>query len=201
MTRKLNYLRLPVRVLSALLILIASVLFAAPAFAAGSTTIVISQVYGAGGNGGAPATGSPYTSDYVELFNLSATAQTLTGWSLQYASATSTAAISTANTFAIPTVTIPAGGYYLISGMVTANGGVADPSDLQTLATLSATAGRVYLVNTTTSLSAATVTGAADPTVVDFVGYGTTAATYEGTGPAPAPGTLLYDQRINICTD
>src|SRR4051794_14204193 len=50
--------------------------------AAGSTGPRISQVYGGGGNSGAP-----YRNDYVELFNPSTTTVSLAGWSLQYASA------------------------------------------------------------------------------------------------------------------
>ena len=45
--------------------------------------VVISQVYGGGGN-----TNATYTNDYVELFNRGATAQSLSNWSIQYTSAT-----------------------------------------------------------------------------------------------------------------
>src|SRR6185436_2233670 len=44
--------------------------------------VVISQIYGAGGNSGAT-----YHNDFVELFNRGAHSQDLTGWSIQYASA------------------------------------------------------------------------------------------------------------------
>jgi len=47
-----------------------------------STDIVISQVYGGGGNSGAT-----YTNDFVELFNRGTTAVSLNGMSIQYASA------------------------------------------------------------------------------------------------------------------
>jgi hypothetical protein len=47
--------------------------------------IVISQVYGGGGNSGAP-----YSYDYVELFNRGTTDAVLKDASLQYAGATST---------------------------------------------------------------------------------------------------------------
>jgi uncharacterized protein len=56
---------------------------AAPA-AAASSTMVISQLYGGGGNDG-----STYTNDFVELYNRSATAVSLSGWTIQYASASS----------------------------------------------------------------------------------------------------------------
>ncbi len=44
--------------------------------------IVISQVYGGGGNSGAT-----YKNDFVELYNAGNAAQNLTGWSVQYAAA------------------------------------------------------------------------------------------------------------------
>ncbi len=57
----------------------------APLASAASSSVVISQVYGAGGNSGAA-----YQNDYVELFNLSGAPVSVTGWSVQYASATGT---------------------------------------------------------------------------------------------------------------
>ncbi len=52
---------------------------------AASASFVISQVYGGGGNSGAP-----FANDYIELFNRGTTTASLAGWSLQYASATGT---------------------------------------------------------------------------------------------------------------
>lgn len=49
---------------------------------AGSRNVVISQVYGGGGNSGAIL-----RSDFVELFNRGSTAVDITGWSVQYAAA------------------------------------------------------------------------------------------------------------------
>src|SRR3954471_19514067 len=65
-----------------------------------SSTIVISQVYGAGGN-----VGATYNADYVELFNRGTAGQSLGGWSLQYTSATGTGNFATS---ALPAVTVPA---------------------------------------------------------------------------------------------
>jgi predicted extracellular nuclease len=207
-TSQLSFSRVSVKLFSAICILSVAALFASPSFASSgpSTTIVISEVYGAGGNAG-----SPFTADYVELFNLSATSQTLTGWSIQYASSTSTGSVSAANIFPLPpTVTIPAGGYYLVSGMVTTTStGLPDPSDYSTEQgtstgfTLSSASGRVYLVNSTTAVSNLAGT---DASVIDFVGYGT-AATFEGAGPAPLETNSsstsygTYDYRKNVCVD
>src|SRR6266540_3911508 len=55
---------------------------APPEVRAASPDVVISQVYGGGGN-----TGAPYTHDLVELFNRGSATVSLAGWSVQYASA------------------------------------------------------------------------------------------------------------------
>src|SRR5439155_25905699 len=49
---------------------------------------------------------------------------------------------------------------------------------------LSATAGKVALVTTTTALSGNCPTGA---DIIDFVGYGSAANCFKGAAPAPAP--------------
>jgi uncharacterized protein len=69
--------------------------------------VVISQVYGGGGNSGAP-----YQNDFVELFNAGASAQSLLGWSVQYTSATGTGTFSSGKTNL--SGSIGAGKYYLV---------------------------------------------------------------------------------------
>ncbi|HWZ88005.1 MAG TPA: lamin tail domain-containing protein, partial [Polyangiaceae bacterium] len=49
----------------------------------GSANLVISQVYGGGGN-----SGSIYKNDFIEIFNRGSVAVSVSGWSVQYASAT-----------------------------------------------------------------------------------------------------------------
>jgi hypothetical protein len=70
------------RLLGALLVLVTFLVgpFAVTPTAAQSVNpeLVISQIYGGGGNSGAPL-----TNDYVELFNRSATAVSLNGLSVQ----------------------------------------------------------------------------------------------------------------------
>jgi hypothetical protein len=68
----------------ALIVPLSSVAGAPPAQAL-SADVVISQVYGGGGNSGAP-----YKNDFVELFNRGGTAVSLMDWSVQYPSATGT---------------------------------------------------------------------------------------------------------------
>jgi len=70
-----------------------------------SAQVVINEVYGGGGN-----TGAVYKNDFIELYNNSNAAVDITGWSVQYGSATGTAA------WQLTTLTgsIPSKGYYLI---------------------------------------------------------------------------------------
>src|SRR5262249_40647943 len=77
---------------SAMRILCACGLLAAAGAANAAGNVVISQVYGSGGNAGAPL-----NADYVELFNRSAAPVSLAGWSVQYASATGTGNFSANN--------------------------------------------------------------------------------------------------------
>jgi Predicted extracellular nuclease len=64
--------------------LLGVVVWAAAAYAqAGSPNVVISQIYGGGGN-----TGSTFRNDFIELFNRGKEAVDLSGWSIQYSSAT-----------------------------------------------------------------------------------------------------------------
>ncbi|HEY4354790.1 MAG TPA: Ig-like domain repeat protein [Acidobacteriaceae bacterium] len=159
-----------------------------------SKTVVISQLYGAGGN-----TGASYNADYIELFNLGTTATSIDGWSIQYASATGTAISGTVK---IPAgVTLQPGQYYLIAhaaGSVGANLPVT-PDDVDAGVAWAATAGKLFLVNSSTTLASGTI--CSNSAVVDFVGFGSTASCYEGTGAAPAPSTTTADIRKNSCTD
>ena len=62
--------------------------------------------------------------------------------------------------------------------------------DVQGSIEMSATAGKVALVSSVTA-----ITSHASAGVVDFVGYGTSASDYEGSGPAPAPSATTADLR------
>ena len=76
--------------------------------AAPSPGIVISQVYGGGGN-----TGAPFTHDFIELFNRGGVPVSLAGWSLQYGSAAGT--VGTAGLITeLPAVTLQPGQYFLV---------------------------------------------------------------------------------------
>ncbi|MNX11262.1 hypothetical protein D3C86_410190 [compost metagenome] len=145
--------------------------------------VVISEVYGGGGN-----TGATYKNDFIELYNPGNTAVDLTGWSVQYTSAAGTAW----NNPTPLTGSIPAKGFYLIQEAQGAGGtlNLPTPDATGTLA-LSGTAGKVLLVNTTVAQSG---TKPAGTQVIDFVGFGTANA-FEGSGAAPAPANPTSIER------
>ncbi|HNL66458.1 MAG TPA: lamin tail domain-containing protein, partial [Ferruginibacter sp.] len=140
-----------------------------------STTIVISQAYGGGGG----STGT-YLFDYVELHNVSGTTQSLTGFSLQYGSATGQFASTATNLYAFPAgASIPAGGYLLIQLGPTGTGGAAlpvTPDFITGNLAMSGTSGKVVLANQATALgcgATATPCTLPNPAIVDLVAWGT----------------------------
>jgi predicted extracellular nuclease len=141
-----------------------------------SADVVISQVYGGGGNAGAQ-----YANDFVELYNRGTSAVSLSGWTVQYASATGSAWSRT--TLA---GSIAPGTHYLVQEAGGTGGGPALPApDATGTIALSASSAKVALVTNATALTCgtgcATVSG-----VRDFVGYGSSASSYE----AAPTGTL-----------
>lgn len=152
----------------------------------------ISQVYGGGGNSGAT-----YTHDFIELFNSGTGTINLSGYSVQYVSAAGT------GTWAVTNLSgsIGPGQYFLIQQAQGAGGTtpLPTPDVIGTLA-MGGSAGKVALLNTTTAL-----TGSGCPfiaSIVDFVGYGTTANCFEGSGPTPALSNTTAALRAGAgCTD
>jgi DNA/RNA endonuclease G (NUC1) len=133
-------------------------------FSVSSSTpsIVISQIYGGGGNSGAT-----FTNDFIELFNPGSQAVSVAGWSVQYASSVGT-------TWQVTNLagSIPAGGYYLVQESQGAGGTtpLPTPNASGTIA-MAAGAGKVSLVASTTALTGACPTG-----FVDQVSFGTAAS-------------------------
>jgi uncharacterized protein len=137
-----------------------------------ASKIVISQIYGGGGNSGATL-----KNDFIELFNAGNIAQDLTGWSVQYASATGN--FNQATTLS---GTILPGKYYLVQlaqGTNTALPALPAPDANGTM-NLSGTTGKVALVNNSTLLGICDLSASS---LVDLVGFGTSATCFEGTGP------------------
>lgn len=134
--------------------------------------VVISEVYGGGGN-----TGAPYKNDFIELHNRGTAMVDLTGWSVQYAS-------SAGSTWLVTPLTgsIAPGGYYLVQGASGANGAALPTPDATNMTNMSATAGKVILAKVATAFSGGCPVSA---DIVDLVGFGATTC-FEGNAAAPA---------------
>ena len=129
------------------------------AFAVGS--VVISQVYGGGGNMGATL-----KNDFIELHNRSNATVSLTGWTVQYASSAGSTWASTALSGSIP-----AGGYYLVQEAA-GTGGVPGPTpDATGTIAMAAASGKVALVNTGTLLAVSCPTGSRYATAAIGMNY------------------------------
>lgn len=198
----------------ALLLALALVLAVLPNFSAPlaanaeegtSASVVISQLYGGGGNAGAP-----YTHDYVELFNRSGEAVSLAGMSIQYASATGTGnfGANSGQLTALPDVMLQPGQYYLVQQAAGAGNGVPLPTpdliDAQPIA-MAAGAGKVALADGATSLGCNGGSTACSPEqlarIIDLVGYGN-ANFFEGSGAAPTLNNTTSALRAGDgCTD
>ena len=127
-----------------------------------SSGVVISQIYGGGGN--ATAT---YKNDFVELYNGSASAVSVEGWTVQYASSAGTSWQTTTLHG-----TIGSGHYYLVQEGAGAGGTASLPTpDASGGIAMSATTGKVALVSNGIALSGACPINV-NSAIVDFVGFG-----------------------------
>ncbi len=166
---------------SGALALVGGLLVGIPASAQAVDTtspVVISEVFGGGGNSGATL-----KRDFIELYNNGTTPVDLSTWSVQYASA----AGITWNYKTNLSGSIPAKGYFLIAE-APGTGGTQDlpTADVDGNIAMAGGSGKVALVKSQSALSCAgDCSNATD--VVDFVGYGT-ASDYAGTG---STGTAL----------
>ena len=152
--------------------------------------VVISQIYPAAGNPGAI-----YKTKFLELLNIDETEADISGWSIQYASATGD---NIANTCAIKDGTkLPKGGFYLIALKEGTNGNELEGAD-QICKSInpSGEKGKFYLVNNTKTLS----TAKPESGYVDAVGYGE--ANWAEGSPMAGLGIAKAGFRKNDgCTD
>ena len=141
--------------------------------------VVISEVYGGGGNSGAV-----WKSDFVELYNPTSSPVDLGGWSIQYASATGNFTQATTLSGIIQPKR-----FYLVQEAPGTGGSQDLPTpDITGNIQMGLSAGKIALVS-----NASFISGPAD--AVDFVGYGSTATPFEGTGAAQAPSNTTSIER------
>ena len=163
-----------------------------------SSGVVISQVYGGGGN-----TGAIYKNDFIELHNRGPVAVDIGGWAVQYVSGNGA---GTWSVTAIPAgKSIPAGGYFLVQEAVGAGGTDNLPTpDVTGIIAMGGTSGKVALTNTATALTGQCPSGAA---LVDFVGYGAAASVNcsegspTGATATQATNTTSAARNVGACTD
>ncbi|WP_404383072.1 ExeM/NucH family extracellular endonuclease [Knoellia locipacati] len=136
----------------------ATALFAAAPANAVSTTVVISEVYGGGGNAGAQ-----FQNDFIELGNRSSASVSLTGWKVEYFSASGGSGGATSLSGSLG----PGKTFLIKQGAGAGNGAVLPEPDASGSLNMSATNGRVDLFDASGAL-------------VDRIGFGT-ANLFEGT--------------------
>ncbi len=166
-------------------------------------SIVITQIYGGGGNSGAI-----YNTDFVELYNNTSTSIDLSTYSLQYGSKASVAAFAVSKLSG----TIASGSYFLVKEQTNnpavgatftadldLSGGAANSAAAGGFG-IGATGGQLALVSNSTAINSTTntlpsgdVTSAETANgIVDFVGFAgpsPTTTRYEGLNASAAPSS------------
>lgn len=159
----------------------------APALAA--SDLVISQIYGGGGNSGAT-----YTNDYIEVFNRGASPVDVSNYSVQYGSQTGT----TWQVTPLPSMILQPGQYLLVQEAKGSGGSTPLPTpDTSATLALSATSGKVLLSSSVTPMSGAAPSGAA---LLDLVGFGTPNAAETAAAPGPSNALAIFRAGAG-CTD
>jgi uncharacterized protein (TIGR03382 family) len=158
-----------------------------------STGVVISEVYG-----GAGVATSTYKHDFVELFNRGTVAVDVSNWSVQYAGATNGGWQPTSlGSFGL----LQPGQSLLVRlGTTSTAAGIDLPvtHDVSGMTLMSATSGKVALVNTTTGLSGNCPSSG---TIVDLVGYGPQANCSEASPTGVTAGNTSVSRIDNGCAE
>jgi hypothetical protein len=151
--------------------------------------VVISQIYGGGGSAA-----GVLRNDFVELLNRGTTAVDLMGWSVQYAAS---AGVNWQRT-PLSGVIAP-GQYYLIQEGPGTTGAPLPRPDVSGTILMSATTGKIALVNNGTVIAAGTACPSG-PSIVDFIGYGAANCFQGAATPALTPPTAAL-RAGNGCVD
>lgn len=177
----------------ALLLATALALLAVPIASGASPDLVVSQVYGGGGNSGAT-----YANDFVELFNRGSASVDLSGWSVQYATSAGTSWQVTPLTGSLAP-----GHHYLVALASGGTNGAALPTaDASGTSNLAASGGKMALVHDTAALTCGGTAGSCSAVAVirDLIGYGS-ATDFEGTAAPGLSNTTAAIRGANGCDD
>jgi len=159
--------------------------------------VVISQVYAGGGN-----PGSTYRNNYIELFNRTDRAINVDGWPIYFTSDTGVfnsyiAFVSSRG------IAIAPHSYLLIQfGPASTNGAPLSPDLIDDIANQNIPpSGKVFLARPNTNLLGSSCPWP-NADIMDFVGYGSTASCFEGTGPTGTTSNTTAALRKGAgCTD
>ncbi len=170
-------------------------LFGAGLASASTEGVVISQIYGGNGN--------VHQQDYVELFNASNVPVNISGWSIQYASATGSGNFANNGVTSLAG-TLQPGQYYLV-GLASASSGAALPSlDAEGNSNLSGSRGKVVLVDNSNGLacngSSTACSNNQIAQIVDLVGYGSANYFETAAAPSSSSSSALFRAQDG-CTD
>lgn len=147
------------------------------------SSVVINEAYLNGGSANAP-----YLNKFVELYNPTAADIDLTGWSVQYRSATGTGA---SNGVVPLTGKIKAGGYYLVQGASNGANGAALPTpDATGTIAPQGQNGTLALVRSASAITITPGSVVGNPQVVDLLGYGTSNTFEAAAAPAGTANTV-----------
>jgi len=133
--------------------------------------VIITEVYGGGGNSGAT-----YTHDFVELYNTTDSDVNISGWSLQYYSATGTAAPSGTNLYSFgENSTIEPNKHFLVQLAAAGEVGAALPTpDATGTINLSGSNGKIILFTTSSGQAISDIANViGNQYFKDYVPYGT----------------------------
>lgn len=168
--------------------LIAAPLTAVPAAAevspaAGTSPVVINEAYLSGGSSGAA-----YKNKFVELYNSSDAPVSLEGWSVQYRSASGTAAPTGV---AALSGSIPAKGYYLMQGGTNGTNGADLPAPDLVAGALNfgGSGGTIVLARQPAAVGLPTGSVVESAGVADLLGYGSSNTFETAAAAAPASNT------------
>lgn len=167
---------------------------AAPAANAAGSGLVISEVYGAGGNPGAT-----WNQDWIELHNPTDAAIDVSGLSVQYRSATGTANPSGVTAL---TGSVPAHAYYVVAEAKGATGAPLPRADVTGNINLSGSTGTVFLANQAGVLTSPPTGSVVDnPAVLDLVGFGTSNTYEKAVAPAPSSSSSIARDAKGVDTN
>ncbi|MCD4535584.1 ExeM/NucH family extracellular endonuclease [Nocardioides sp. cx-169] len=157
-----------------------------PAAHAAPEDLVISEVYGGGGNSGATL-----TNDFIELYNPTTAPIDVSGWSVQWRSAGSTGAASGVTPL---NGSVPAGKHYLVQQGAGTGGTTPLPTpDVTGVIAMGGTGGTAILSNGTAPVDPGVNSLAANAAIIDLVGVN--GNVWEGTGKAPAMSNATSSSR------